>query len=707
MKENISIFTALTFIFLLNITGNNLSYAAKNEAGDDVKVKSRWEIDGKYAIRWDIKDDIPHYDHIEMSGEQISVVYYYGVNEDKSFSMKRSVIWPMLRTVPNDTHASLTVGFDTNFLSEVTVNGENLKEEKVEYIKFDGILHTKCSYSNAKVEVTKCYFPSPTRAAVCEEYTITNTGDKPVTVFIPTVRTVTETDPDAGTEGSYTLIASTTNLTDREYGILPGKSITFGASIQGIENPQVELPVNVTKEKQEREKFVNMICGELIVESPNEILNTMFGLSKIRGAESIFRTRGGLMQSPGGEAYYAAIWCNDQAEYINPFFPFLGYDKGNESAINSFLHFAKHINPEFNYIPWSVIAEGYDTFGKFDRGDAAMLAYGASRYALARGDIQIAETLMPLIKWCLEYCRRKVNKDGVVASTADELELRFPAGEANLCTSSLYYDALRSTAWLIDAMDKEYTPGNTDTTNENFDVNHHTTEASSLRAQADTLKKNIESYFGATMEGYKTYRYFKGNDVLRSWICIPLVMDIFDRKEGTVKALLSPILWSENGVYTEAGTDVFWDRATLYALRGIFAAGYPGEATKHLVSYSRHRLLGDHIPYPVEAWPEGNQRHLSTENALYCRIFTEGILGFRPTGFKTFTLRPQLPKEWDYFTIRNIHACSDRPYDIFVKRTGKHISITIRMNGKNILSYKTSMGKTINVCLNNNHKKKK
>ena len=75
MKENISIFTALTFIFLLNITGNNLSYAAKNEAGDDVKVKSRWEIDGKYAIRWDIKDDIPHYDHIEMSGEQITDLF--------------------------------------------------------------------------------------------------------------------------------------------------------------------------------------------------------------------------------------------------------------------------------------------------------------------------------------------------------------------------------------------------------------------------------------------------------------------------------------------------------------------------------------------------------------------------------------------------------------------------------------------------------
>ena len=30
------------------------------------------------------------------------------------------------------------------------------------------------------------------------------------------------------------------------------------------------------------------------------------------------------MHGPGGEAYYAAIWANDQAEYVNPFFLFLG-----------------------------------------------------------------------------------------------------------------------------------------------------------------------------------------------------------------------------------------------------------------------------------------------------------------------------------------------------------------------------------------------
>ncbi|MCH5720768.1 hypothetical protein [Niabella hibiscisoli] len=49
--------------------------------------------------------------------------------------------------------------------------------------------------------------------------------------------------------------------------------------------------------------------------------------------------------------------------------------------------------------------------------------------------------------------------------------------------------------------------------------------------RAAQMKSNIEKYFGATIEGFNTYRYYKGNDTLRSWIATPLVMDIFDRKK--------------------------------------------------------------------------------------------------------------------------------------------------------------------------------
>ena len=83
-----------------------------------------------------------------------------------------------------------------------------------------------------------------------------------------------------------------------------------------------------------------------------------------------------------------------------------------------------------------------------------MIAYGAARFALASGDRAQAEELWPLIEWCLEYLKRKTTAEGVIASDSDELEGRFPAGKANLNTSSLTYDALLSAAMLGESLGK-------------------------------------------------------------------------------------------------------------------------------------------------------------------------------------------------------------------------------------------------------------
>ena len=141
--------------------------------------------------------------------------------------------------------------------------------------------------------------------------------------------------------------------------------------------------MDIEKELQARKDLIAGFWNNLILETPDPVVNTMFAFAKIRGAESIYDTKGGLMHGPGGESYYAAIWANDQAEYINPFFPYLGYEVGNGSALNSFKHFARFMNPEYEKIPSSIIAEGLDVWGGAgDRGDAAMVAYGAARYAL-------------------------------------------------------------------------------------------------------------------------------------------------------------------------------------------------------------------------------------------------------------------------------------------------------------------------------------
>ncbi|MDQ2777412.1 MAG: hypothetical protein M3Y57_21225, partial [Acidobacteriota bacterium] len=143
------------------------------------------------------------------------------------------------------------------------------------------------------------------------------------------------------------------------------------------------------------------------------ILNRAFQFAKIRASESIFDSKLGPIHSPCGGRYYAGIWANDQAEYAGPFFPFLGYPLGNQASLNAYLAFGRSMNPDFKPLPSSLEVEGDVIMRKLgDRGDAAMIAYGASRFALARGDHRVAEALWPEISWCLEYCRRKTNAEG-------------------------------------------------------------------------------------------------------------------------------------------------------------------------------------------------------------------------------------------------------------------------------------------------------
>ena len=120
-------------------------------------------------------------------------------------------------------------------------------------------------------------------------------------------------------------------------------------------------------------------------------------------------------------------------------------------------------------------------------------------------------------------------------------------------------------------------------------------------------------------------------------------MGIYDRAKGTIDALFSPRLWTDNGLLTQEGDGTFWDRSTLYALRGTLAAG---ETETRSSSASYPTRPGDHVPYAIEAWPEGGQRHLSAESALYARIFTEGLFGIRPTGLHSISVTPRLPKDW-------------------------------------------------------------
>ncbi|MBQ4194786.1 MAG: hypothetical protein II622_01630, partial [Thermoguttaceae bacterium] len=145
------------------------------------ETPSRWTLQEDGSIVWNDFSEgmIPHEDHIEASGEQVSVVLYYGVDEKGAFKLRRSIVWPMLRTIPNNTHASLTRSFDVDVPSLATANGMRLSNEKVKSIRLNGFLTVESAYEmkDVSLETTRRIFPSTTGPFVCERVSIKNVSD--------------------------------------------------------------------------------------------------------------------------------------------------------------------------------------------------------------------------------------------------------------------------------------------------------------------------------------------------------------------------------------------------------------------------------------------------------------------------------------------------------------------------------------------------
>ncbi|HZH65193.1 MAG TPA: hypothetical protein VEY10_09905, partial [Flavisolibacter sp.] len=656
------------------------SAAQKNEA--QFQNENFWKVLPGKSITWNILDEkkLPHADNIEMSGEQVSAIINYSVDERKRLSIKRTVIFPQLRTFikTNDPdyfqyRAYLKDDYRDNVLPVITVGEKIFYPGALDSISINGNIRFHHQAVNG-LRLVRTFIPSMKSRLLVEKWSISNEGDVNKKLHFGT--TVLQQE-EKGIYGVYQrkIFCDARSEVSLRSGELYEFAIYFSASL----NNEPAVAETFGEAELLRNRFLDTMRTQFVLESPDTILNTLFYFSKIRAAESIFQTKMGLVHSPGGGRYYTGIWANDQAEYSGPFFPYLGYANGIEAAMNAYRMFLKNI-PSKGKIWASFEMNGELPCCSKDRGDAAMIAFGATHFLLAAGNKRYAAELWPLVEWCLAYCETKKTSDGVIASESDELEGRYPTGTANLSTSSLYYGALKQAAFLAKAMGKDANL-----------IESYTTRARKLQTA-------IETFFGARIENLSTYKYYKENTTLRSWICLPLVMGINNRKEGTLNALFN-YLWTDNGVRIEKKDgakepDVFWDRGTLYAFRGAFKAGASDKALGKLTSYSATRLLGFHVPYVVEAWPEGGMAHLSAESALYCRIFTEGILGFEPTGFGAFSLQPNLPAGWQTYRLKNIGAFGS-PFDIEVIKKNGGQDVNVSVNRKIVWSKHIKAGEKV------------
>ena len=638
----------------------------------------RWDIihgETLPGVVWRVHEEIglPHADNIETAGRGVAGIIHYAVDADRRVSVRRELIYPQFRPFIKDTDPAWWGVYrnylrreysDEEALPAIYVNDRKMSLAAVDSIRIQEMLSIYHQPTIEGLRITRRFYPAPREHRFYEFLQLRNVGPDTLTVRFADRSIVEE---HLGAAGSFTTRTDVLPLAD-SVALLPGQILpaflAFSAGATADASDQATYS-EAEGDFFNRQYFGNLMTGQLVLETPDSIYNTLFALSKLRGAESIFDSKLGLVHSPGGGRYYTGFWANDQAEYINPFFPYLGDRLANEAALNMWRIYQDAI-PEEGNIRYSFEMAGDAPVNRLDRGDAAMIAYGLSHYLLALGDPAIARELWPLLTWCLEYNHQKLNDQGVVASDSDEMEGRIATGNANLSTSSLYYGALETSISLARALGEDDKLVKTWT---------------DRRSQ---LGRDIEAFFGRRVEGLDTYRYFDGHEALRHWIALPLVVGLHGRKAGTLTALFDR-LWTDNGVAVEKNhpdpniSNIFWDRGTLYALRGAFLAGATERAHERLRQFSRQRLLGERVPYVVEAYPEGNMAHLSAESGLYCRVFTEGLFGMLPTGFRSFRLQPRLPVGWDEMALRDIRAFGQPAgFDVIVRRKKDQLRVLVQ-----------------------------
>lgn len=621
-----------------------------------------FELHGE-GIRWEVKSGQLHTDSLEMAGLGAGLIVGYGVKDQAELYLSRRCIFPALRMQPNDTHASLNVDIDPRKVPRILVNGRN-NPEYARSFEINGLL-TIDSYRTDGLEISRAFYPASTVRACCERVVIKNNGSTSITAQL-SEESLAVHSYFRGTKGVY--VIEITHSAEETMLIRPGHTCKFHILYSARIANEKHIVTNGEQEWEKRRERVCQLTNSLTLQTGNAILDTMFRFAKIRAGESIFMTRSGLLHSPGGKRFYAATWCNDQLEYAAPWFGQTGDALGLEATMNAFRQYMPFMSDLYTPIPSSVISEGVDIWeGAGDRGDAAMYLYGASLFALFSGQLVYTKELWPAIRWCAEYCERRKNEEGVIASESDELEGRFCTdGKANLSTSCLCYGGLKHASRLAAELGE-------------MELSFEYIQ------RADRLETAIEKYFGTRLHGFDTYRYSNGIDSLRSWICLPLCVGIQERRAGTLAALFSPYLWTENGLLTcergeENPSETIWDRSTLYGFRSAFAADKATENTtwEAFEKYCQRRLLGKRVPYAVEAYPEAGMAHLSAESALFCRIITEGILDLQPLGLKRFSVCPTLPAALDHLYLTDIRAFGQR-FSIFVENDYYQIEVGDKM----------------------------
>ena len=550
------------------------------------------------------------------------------------------------------------------------VNGRPLIFGIPTSVMFNGMLtvvYPECE----GVGAVRTLYPSMRNPVVVETWLLRNQTDKPLMVLVAETNEV-----KAVTEHSVLV---------RTYQSPPLTVVKPGGTYPLIICLRAQLKVGTTTRPSVDLGVEHIARCALIeaawrgpgrLETPEPLLDMAFALQKLHVLECPIETIKGVIVHNGSLTYSPGIWANDPVEYSSPLFPFFGDPELNRASMGMYRIWQDFCRTN-GIVPFPGSFEGPALkLTQRERGDDAMVLYGLSKFLLFQGDRAAAEEMWPLIEYSAASVLRHTTTNGIVASHTDEMEGRYPTGKANLSTSALAYGGYSLAARLAKSLGKS------------DDANVYDTRAAGLR-------KSIESYFGAEVEGFKTYRYYAGNTTLRGWILLPLAMGITERQDATVAALTSDKLWPHRlagaDILAESTRETEWGRETYYALRTLFKAGRTEEAIDLTRRVVKAQIFGARGPYPDE-----DAIDMLCPGSLYPRVFTEGMFGIVPTGLNSFECTPWLPKDWPKMALRDIRAFG-RAWDMLVEREGDLQKVIVSAGGKVLFTASGPAGKTYQV----------
>ena len=127
------------------------------------------------------KCDRPFTDTVEMTGDNISAIVTYGVDDDGTLQLSRELYYPAIRTIPRVTHGTLRVVHGNGERQTFAVNGETVVECPDE-VTFDGVLTVRSFDRARRVSFTRTVFPHTHDAVYVERTVIKNESDCPLTI---------------------------------------------------------------------------------------------------------------------------------------------------------------------------------------------------------------------------------------------------------------------------------------------------------------------------------------------------------------------------------------------------------------------------------------------------------------------------------------------------------------------------------------------